>query len=289
MCRAAIPASSPTAAPQPADAYQRLKGLKVLRSTDGQSVELVEQWGSGKPFLVTWTRSLGCPFCQEHATQVSLATNSSLRAGQVTKVNAQHAASSGTGCFCHRSSLASAFWHHRLLPFPTPAHLLQLARDVKPKLDAAGVGLLMVTIGTPERSKDFVARTGFPAECLLLDPDNVTYDALGLRRNIQDMLFNIATPLSLVKRATSGKGQDLMKVLDGWEPWTTPRGVYQAMQQGGAFVFEGELLLWSYIDPATAAHAEVSQLLSVLESIAAAQAQDCGCDTAGTAGNAGST
>jgi hypothetical protein len=37
-----------------------------------------------------------------------------------------------------------------------------------------------------------------------------------------------------------------MTVLDGWEPWLTPKGTYQAMQQGGMFLFEGPRLAWSY-------------------------------------------
>ena len=47
---------------------------------------------------------------------------------------------------------------------------VQLRRDFKPVLSQRGARLLMVSIGTPERSKDFVAKTGFPAEDLFVDP-----------------------------------------------------------------------------------------------------------------------
>jgi hypothetical protein len=39
---------------------------------------------------------------------------------------------------------------------------IQLRRDVKPQLDAAGVGLYLVSIGTWERSIEFAEVTGFP-------------------------------------------------------------------------------------------------------------------------------
>jgi len=152
---------------------------------------------------------------------------------------------------------------------------VQLRRDVKPVLDDKGFKLLMVSIGTPERAKDFVARTGFPAEALFLDPDNVTYDALGLKRSVQDTFFNIATPLSLAKRVMESKTGDLAQVLNGWEPWMTPRGPVQALQQGGMLVFQGPNLLFSHVDPATGAHMEVPELLAVAERLAS-QA-DCGC------------
>ena len=72
---------------------------QVLRSTDGSSVELVRQWDAprGERAVVAWTRSLGCPFCQELA--------------------------------------------------------IQLRRDVKPRLDAMGVKLLMVSIGESGRRR----------------------------------------------------------------------------------------------------------------------------------------
>lgn len=61
---------------------------------------------------------------------------------------------------------------------------IQLRRDVKPQLDASGTKLFLVSIGTWERSKEFVRVTGFPADLLFVDPDNATYDALGLYKGV---------------------------------------------------------------------------------------------------------
>ncbi|GAX72876.1 hypothetical protein CEUSTIGMA_g331.t1 [Chlamydomonas eustigma] len=203
------------------DAYNSIKGLNVYRATDGSEVELVKQWEADERVLVAWTRSLGCPFCQELATQ--------------------------------------------------------LQRDVKPKLDEIGVKLLMVSIGTPERSKDFVARTGFPASNLYLDPENITYDALQLKNTVQDTFFNVATPLSIAKRFAEGKSGDLMDILDGWQPWMTPKGPTQALQQGGMYVFQGQRMVFSYQDKATGDHADIEQIMAVARSMPP-QRPDCGCE-----------
>jgi len=64
----------------------------------------------------------------------------------------------------------------------------------------------------------------------------------------QDTFFSIETPLSLAKRAMSGHVADLQYVADGWVPWGTPRGLYQALQQGGLFVFHGEQAVFSHYD-----------------------------------------
>ena len=103
-----------------------------------------------------------------------------------------------------------------------------------------------------------------------MQSDNITYDALQLKRNIQvrqiltflpsicmklntspifqDTFFNIETPLSLLKRALSRDTQDLATILNGWEPWMTPNGPVQALQQGGLFVFQGSELAYAHRD-----------------------------------------
>lgn len=152
---------------------------------------------------------------------------------------------------------------------------VQLGRDVSPKLAAKGIRLMMVSIGTPERSKDFVAKTGFPAEDLFVDPDNLTYDAIGLVRTFQNAFLDPRTPLSFVKRAMKSNTKDLQTVLSDWVPWQPPKGVYQALQQGGMYVFEGKKVVFSHKDQATADHVELEEVMKVL---APKLAEDCGCE-----------
>lgn len=49
---------------------------------------------------------------------------------------------------------------------------------------------MQVTIGSPERGLEFAELTAYPAENLLADPENVTYNALNLKRNPVDTYFN---------------------------------------------------------------------------------------------------
>lgn len=110
---------------------------------------------------------------------------------------------------------------------------VQLRRDVKPSLDEQGIKLYLVSIGTWERSKEFVAVTGFPAENLFVDPETATYEALGLVKGVGETFFTINTPLSIKKRMDEGKTGDLQDVMAKWQPWTPPR-MDQSLQQGEA-------------------------------------------------------
>ena len=108
----------------------------------------------------------------------------------------------------------------------------KLRRDVLPALDAAGVDLFLVSIGTPERAKDFVRVTGFPPERLFADPTSATYAALGLVKGVGQTFFSWRTPLAFKARIERPGGMDDLKdVLTRWEPWIPPRQD-QALQQG---------------------------------------------------------
>ena len=136
----------------------------------------------------------------------------------------------------------------------------QLARDVKPSLDDARCTLLAVGIGTAERSREFCAHVGFPQESLFADPDNAAYDALGLNKGWQTTFLTIDTPLSILKRAQEDGAKDLLEATSRWRPWLPPKSD-QGLQQGGAFVFSGEALLFQHFDPSTGAHANLDEVL----------------------------
>ncbi|KAH8062979.1 prostaglandin-F synthase [Aureococcus anophagefferens] len=57
--------------------------------------------------------------------------------------------------------------------------LVQLERR-RPALEAAGVGLVAVGIGTPEKGRLVADHVGYDASRLLADPENALYDALAL-------------------------------------------------------------------------------------------------------------
>jgi peroxiredoxin len=157
----------------------------------------------------------------------------------------------------------------------------ELARDVLPQLQKSTnnqTRLVFVGIGTAERARDFAQRTGLPLDVLYADPDNAAYDALGLESSFAAAFLSPQTPLAIGKRAArSGGWEDLSAVLKGWEAWQPPRGVKQALNQGGAFLFDGAECVWSHRDAATAAHAEPGEMLERAMALAAKGSGDCGC------------
>jgi len=143
----------------------------------------------------------------------------------------------------------------------------QLARDVKPRLDDAGVKLFFVGIGTPERAVDFTRETKFPAENLFADPDAKCYSALELKKGVVETFFSPTTPYSFLDRMRKGSEglADLKDILKRWIPggmWIPPkRG--QALNQGGMFVFKGKQTLFAHYDPSTGAHADIQEVMQL--------------------------
>lgn len=148
-------------------------------------------------------------------------------------------------------------------------------RDVLPALDAASVRCYFVTIGTPERGLEFVEKTGFPPERLLMDPENLTYDALGFKKGIGKTFLSAATPQAIWARIQRGGMDDLKAVLSEFSKtplWHPPRPE-QALQQGGVVAFRGADLAWAHYDPATSAHADLALVVRVAGELAAAAAR----------------
>ena len=75
----------------------------------------------------------------------------------------------------------------------------ELAANVWPELRPLGIKFYLVSIGPPERAQEFSKLTGFPEDQLLADPDNVLYEALGMRKDIASTFFNIAVRMRYVQ------------------------------------------------------------------------------------------
>ena len=100
--------------------------------------------------------------------------------------------------------------------------LLLGAGHTAPALDARGIDLIAVSIGTPERATEFVNETGFPAANLYADPDNVCYDALKLNKELKNFSQK-STPEMLMERWNKDGAKDLIGVLKRWKPWIPPK------------------------------------------------------------------
>ena len=133
----------------------------------------------------------------------------------------------------------------------------QLARDVLPALEGSRAKLLTVGIGTPERAREFCSHVGFPAEALYADPENAAYDALQLQKGVVDTFFTPDTLFAILRRLQADGAADLVAATSRWKPWPAQGG--PGLQQGGAFVFEGDRLLFQHRDPSTGAHADLKR------------------------------
>lgn len=143
---------------------------------------------------------------------------------------------------------------------------------MKPKLDEMGVKLLLVSIGTYERSQDFAKETGFPKECLYADPDNAAYDALGFNKGVTKTFFDPSTPFAIKDRIEKDGASDLRDVLPRWKPWLPPKAD-QGLQQGGLLVFSGQECVYRHDDPSTGAHADMAKVIeAAAKSTASAKA-----------------
>ncbi|GAX25250.1 hypothetical protein FisN_5Lh332 [Fistulifera solaris] len=135
----------------------------------------------------------------------------------------------------------------------------------KHELDQKGVGLVFVSIGTPEKGKILAEHLEIPdAENLLfVDPENVLYDAIRLRRGVDRTFFNIETPFAFVDRFTKPSGmKELGQVLSKWnKAFFIPPKQDQAFIQGGTFVFKGPKTLFAHYDPSTASHANMIEVI----------------------------
>merc|ERR1719238_1111995 len=146
---------------------------------------------------------------------------------------------------------------------------VQLRRDVKPKLDAAGVKLVLVSIGTFERSQDFAEETQFPRENLYADPENAAYDALGFYKGWGRTFFRTETPFSIKDRLEQNDmAKDMRDVLKRWKPWLPPKSD-QGLQQGGMLVFAGKECVYRHYDEATGAHADFDDVVAAAAAAAA--------------------
>lgn len=133
-----------------------------------------------------------------------------------------------------------------------------------PLLNESGAKLFMVSIGTYERSKEFVERTGFPAELLFVDPGSTTYKSLGLVKGVRETFFSAETAFSFKKRIQESKLSDLGGVMPRWKAWIPPKQD-QALQQGGMFVFRGAQCVFAHFDKGTGAHADFKDVLAAVE------------------------
>jgi len=106
------------------------------------------------------------------------------------------------------------------------------------RIEAAGLGIAVVTQGTPEMA-DLFAREFAPDLLVLADPERSAYQAYGLERGT---LFETFLNLKVIKAVARSRKK-------GYEVEPPPAG-QDAMQMSGSFIIsrEGRVLLPYYYD-----------------------------------------
>lgn len=142
---------------------------------------------------------------------------------------------------------------------------VQLRRDIKPRLDAANVKLLLVSIGNPTTGKEFAKNTEFPEDCLYADNDNVCYDALNFYSGFMRTFFDKSTANSMKERFSKNGADDLKNVMrDNYKPLMGVKDTKQTLIQGGLICFNGGQSVFFHKDQGTGAHADFDAALDTL-------------------------
>ena len=138
---------------------------------------------------------------------------------------------------------------------------MQLRRDVKPKLDDAGIKLLMVSIGTASSGEEFAIGTDFPADGLFASEDNACYDALNFYSGLMRTFFDKSTANAMQRRFSADGAKDLKDVMSNYK-MLPPKQNTQTLIQGGVVCFDGTQDVFFHKDEGTGAHADFDEAIA---------------------------
>ncbi|KAM0915596.1 hypothetical protein ACQ4PT_010756 [Festuca glaucescens] len=130
-------------------------------------------------------------------------------------------------------------------------------KETKERFDAAGVKLIAVGVGTPDKARILAERLPFPLNCLYADPERKAYDLLGLYFGLGRTFFNPAS-VKVFSRFDS-----LKEATKNYTIEATPDDRPSVLQQGGMFVFKGKELLYARKDEGTGDHAPLDDVLNI--------------------------
>ncbi|XP_073278247.1 thioredoxin-like protein AAED1, chloroplastic isoform X1 [Primulina huaijiensis] len=135
--------------------------------------------------------------------------------------------------------------------------LASALKESKERFDSAGVKLIAVGVGTPDKARLLAERLPFPMDILYADPDRKAYDLLGLYYGLGRTFFNPAST-----KVFSRIGE-VKKAMKNYTIKATPDDRSSVLQQGGMFVFKGKRLLYARKDEGTGDHASLDQVFDV--------------------------
>ncbi|KAK3416574.1 hypothetical protein EUGRSUZ_H02332 [Eucalyptus grandis] len=120
--------------------------------------------------------------------------------------------------------------------------LASALKESKAKFDSAGVKLIAVGVGTPDKARILAERS---------------YDILGLYYGLGRTFFNPASA------KVFSRFDALQKSVKNYTIEATPDDRSSVLQQGGMFVFKGKQLLYARKDEGTGDHAPLDDILDI--------------------------
>ncbi|XP_078170984.1 thioredoxin-like protein AAED1, chloroplastic isoform X1 [Carex rostrata] len=135
--------------------------------------------------------------------------------------------------------------------------LASVLRDAKSKFESAGVKLIAIGVGTPDKARILAERLPFPLENLYADPDRKAYDVLGLYYGMARTFLNPAS------RKVFSRFESIKEATKNYTMKATPSDVSSVLQQGGMFVFKGKELMYARKDEGTGDHAPLDDVLNI--------------------------
>ncbi|XP_042013834.1 prostamide/prostaglandin F synthase-like isoform X1 [Salvia splendens] len=130
-------------------------------------------------------------------------------------------------------------------------------KEAKVKFDSAGVKLIAVGVGTPDKARLLAERLPFPMESLYADPDRKAYDVLGLYYGFRRTFLNPAST------KVFSRYEELKKAMKNYTIKATPDDTSSVLQQGGMLVFKGKQLLYARKDEGTGDHAPLDEIFDI--------------------------
>ncbi|XP_020229609.1 thioredoxin-like protein AAED1, chloroplastic isoform X1 [Cajanus cajan] len=135
--------------------------------------------------------------------------------------------------------------------------LASALKESKARFDSAGVKLIAVGVGSPNKARMLAERLPFPMDCLYADPDRKAYNVLDLYFGLGRTFFNPASA------KVFSRFDALQKAATNYTIQATPDDISGVLQQGGMFVFRGKQLLYARKDEGTGDHAPLDDVFDV--------------------------
>ncbi|TYI50261.1 hypothetical protein E1A91_D12G090300v1 [Gossypium mustelinum] len=125
----------------------------------------------------------------------------------------------------------------QLLHFYAISDALVGLKEAKARFESAGVKLIAIGVGTPNKARLLAERLPFPMDCLYADPNRET------------KVFS--------------RFESLQEAVKNYTIEATPDETSSVLQQGGMFVFKGKQLLYAHKDEGTGDHAPLDQVFDI--------------------------